>query len=119
MNVMSIASTDYIVRNHDNRRISEALSYGCAYGREDKFQHLVSSSVPVQYSPEKYVENYFNQTITGDYYFEMNCNQSNPDSKIVKAGQEPPENVDLIVRATPVPLPQKGLTTARLYRWYR
>lgn len=121
INIMSIYETDYVIQDQKNRRLVDALSYGCYAGNQgkDEFTHVVSEPDNVNFFPVRFLERDLNFTVTGNFRFEMDCAPWNESSEKIQVGPEPPENTDLIVRSIPVPLPEGNSTNARLYRWYR
>lgn len=118
----------YVVTQGKNPSIITAVAYGCSYGRDTEgFEYFTSDKVLIVFKPEQYIERYFNQTISGNYYFEMDCPRENEKDKTLKAGKQPPEDAEnMLVTSMEIPLPRKDTvdgqeepttTKAFLYRW--
>jgi len=119
----------YVVTQGKNPSIITAVAYGCSYGRDTEgFEYFTSDKVLIVFKPERYVERYFNQTISGNYYFEMTCPREHEEDKKLTAGKQPPEDAEnMLVTSMEIPLPRKETfadgreepttTKAFLYRW--
>jgi len=121
LRILSFYGVDYTMQGQENRRIVDAISYGCAYGGsgEDKLDHTVSGPDNTIFLPNIYTEDYLNQTISDDrYYLEMDCDPSEEDSKKLEVGEKPPNDAEIVARSIPVPLPYENKTKLRLLRWY-
>lgn len=108
----------YVVPAEENPGMMAVLAHGCDYGKPVRgYRYVVSEQEPVIFEPELYLEEVLNSTVTGNYYFYMDCNETISGGKRLEAGIEPPEDAPVQVASIDVPLPEGNRTEAFLYRW--
>lgn len=109
-------SQSFPVRKESNMKIITALSYACEYGKKEKgYSFTLSKTRGLRVKPTDFMENYFNETLSSNYRFTIDCQEGEREIAI---GQQLPENPDIVVSSTlEIPLAKANRTQAVLQRW--
>ncbi len=117
--LLPLYDISYMVPAEENEELATVLSYGCEYGDQARrHRYVLSESDQIVFEPERYLERILNRTVTGSYYFYVDCNETAPGGVRLEAGTEPPDDVEnILVTQMDVPLAKNNRTEAFLQRW--
>jgi hypothetical protein len=109
-------SQSFTVPRESNMKVITALSYACEYGKKEKgYPFTISERRGLRVETLKFMESYFNETLSSNYRFEVDCEGS--DRSLV-VGQKLPEDADIVVSTKlEMPLAKGNRTEAFLQRW--
>lgn len=117
LRLLNLYETAYIAPFEENPRMIKTISYACQYGDEPGWTYTMSDPLPIIFDPDDYLENYFDTTTPGNYYFYVDCGNGTA-SRQLEMGSPPPDDADdVLVSRMDVPLPYRNRTEAYLYRW--
>jgi len=114
MEVQNLNEITMMVPGESNIELLTVLMYGCVYGeQDDDYEYTISPTDQIRFEAGNDVQEVLDETIPGRYYLRMECS----GDRVVTAGEDPPEDAQVIGSTFDVPLPDGGTTTAYLYRW--
>lgn len=120
--LLNMHETSFIVPIEENPRLMTSISYGCEYGNKTEgFRYTSSKPVPVTHEVHDYLQQYFNETFYGNYYFYVECNdnaRNEEEEKLLEIGRPPPQDAeDVLSSRAEIHLPRGNMTYAYLQRW--